>query len=103
MKWFSMFLNNGYLMILVSLLEEPRTLKLGLLNSLNKSPPCISEIVGCYFHFKQAISRKLKELGVGKNTEYLTYLAGTLNSVTKSEIHLVFDYMEEKAVQKMSS
>jgi hypothetical protein len=74
--------------------------EIGLINSLNKSLPWISDMVGCYFHFKQAINRKLKELGAGKNTEYLTYLAGTLTLVTKSEIHLVFDYMETKALQK---
>ena len=70
--------------------------EIGLVKSIELVFPSQFEIVGCYFHFKQAIYRKLKKFGAAEHTTFLTNLSGTLTLVTINDIYIALDYFEEK-------
>jgi hypothetical protein len=70
----------------------------GLINVLCQVLPNDTDYIGCYFHFKHAIRRKLIELGFGNNAEYLTNLSGVLTLINLCEIELCLEYIEEKAL-----
>jgi hypothetical protein len=75
--------------------------EIGLINSLEKSFGENKEYIGCYFHFKQALKRKFKDLGFSNTqTEYFLELIGFLTVINEDEISDGFLYFEEKAFQR---
>jgi hypothetical protein len=75
--------------------------ELSLINAISDVFPQGIEIVGCYFHFKQAVKRKFEELGCPRTElPYVMGLVGILTVVEKDAVELAFAYVEEKLLAR---
>lgn len=75
--------------------------EMGLTNSLEKVFPVDIEYIGCYFHFKQALSRKFKDLKCSdEETEFLNRKIGFLALINEDEISLGLDFFKEKCQER---
>jgi hypothetical protein len=74
--------------------------EIGLINSLLRNLSSDSNFVGCYFHFKHSIQRKLKKMGCSLgNISYISNLCGVLCVVEEDKLNLVLEYISEKSVE----
>jgi hypothetical protein len=60
-----------------------------------------TEIIGCYFHFKQALLRKLKSWCSDNAASFISQCISFVTIIPEEEVELAFEYLEEK-VQNLS-
>ncbi len=74
--------------------------EIGLINAISKVFPSV-EIIGCYFHYKQAMKRKLKDLGCSdSDLQFILNLTSLLTVIYLDEFGQAFNYIEEILSEK---
>jgi hypothetical protein len=70
-----------------------------LLNSVLKIFPPATQLVGCFYHFKQALRRKLVSLGAVQNSiEYIMNIVNVVTIVEEEDVLIFLTFLNEKVV-----